>query len=401
MKDQHYKWYILTLTVLTSMIVVAIPQMGVSVLAKEISDSLGLSLVQVGVIWGVGALPGILTSLLGGMIGDKIGPKRVLAVGAFLGGLLGLARGFAQDFAALAVLTVLLGAVLPMVLMNSIKVLGLWFPPHQLGMANGMQAMSMAMGFMLGSLFSATTLSPLLGGWRNVLIVYGVAGALLGIPWLFTRISPRERESAGRSFSVLQSLKHVAGLKNIWLLGFALFGISGAIQGALGYLPLYLRNLGWQPLQADGVLTAFHTVSMLFVLPISLWSDRLGSRKRLLLVASLMIASGFALLSFVRGGIIWAAVMLSGSVRDAFMAMFMTKVIETDGVGPVYAGTATGFAIAIANIGNLLAPPLGNSLAAWSPSAPFAFWSGLSFLGFLCLLGIAEKRRERQETGLA
>ena len=96
--DQNYKWYILILVVLTNMFVIAIPLMGVSVLAKEIADDLNLNLVQVGIIWGVGALPGIAASLLGGALGDKIGPKRVLVAGALLGGLLGAARGLADGF---------------------------------------------------------------------------------------------------------------------------------------------------------------------------------------------------------------------------------------------------------------------------------------------------------------
>ena len=73
-----YKWYIISLVVLTNIFVVAMPAMGMSVLAKEISQDLHLNLVQIGFVWDMGPLPGILTSLLGGAIGDKVGPKRVL-----------------------------------------------------------------------------------------------------------------------------------------------------------------------------------------------------------------------------------------------------------------------------------------------------------------------------------
>lgn len=391
-KNQFYKWYILALVVLTEMFVIAIPQMGMSVLAKEIADDLKLNLVQVGVIWGIGALLGIATSLLGGMIGDKIGPKRVLVAGTVLGGLLGMSRGLAGNFISMTIIMTLLGAVIPIVLMNVIKTAGLWFPSEQLGLANGISAMGMALGFMIGSLFSATTFSPLLGGWRNVLIVYGVIGALLSIPWLFTPALPPITHPTGEELSLRKTLFHVVSLKNIWLLGLGLFGIGGAIQGTLGYLPLYLRGMNWQPLHADGALSAFHTASMALVLPIALWSDKLGSRKRLLLITSLMIPLGFGLLSFVSGGMVWAAVLLSGSVRDAFMAIFLTMVIETEHVGPRYAGTATGFTVAINSISNVISPPIGNSLAgALWPGAPFAFWSLLGIFGFICLAFLKEK----------
>jgi MFS family permease len=392
-KPFDYKLYILALVVLTNIIVVAIPSMGMSVLAKEIAQDLGLNLVQVGIVWGVGALPGVLTSLLGGAIGDKIGPKRVLVVGSFLGGLLGAARGLSFDFISMTVVVILLGALIPFVTMNGIKTVGQYFPPHQLGLANGLISMGMALGFLLGSLLSATFFSPLLGGWRNVLIVYGLAGALLGVPWIFTRSFPLNSLAAGQPLFIRKAVLQVTRNKNIWLLGLALFGVSGCIQGILGYLPLYLRNIGWEAIRADGALSAFHLISMTFVLPIALWSDRLGSRKRLLMVAALMIVLGAGMLSVARGGLVWLAVLLAGMVRDGFMAIFLTMVIETEGVGPLYAGTAIGFTIAISSISSVLAPPLGNSLAVFWPGAPFAFWAGLAAFGLACLSLVRKENR--------
>ncbi len=392
-QQDNYKWYVLTLVVLTNMFVVAMPAMGMSVLAKEISQDLNLNLVQVGVVWGVGSLPAILTSLLGGVIGDKIGPKRVLIVATLLAGLLGAVRGLAADFVSMTVIVILQGALIPFVSMNGIKTAGQWFPSRQLGLATGLISMGMALGFLIGSLFSATTFSPLLGGWRNVLIVYGLLGALFSIPWFFSRANSNDAQISGAVLSIRRAVQHIAGLKNIWLLGLTLFGVSGAIQGMLGYLPLYLRGIGWQPFYADGALSAFHTISMVFVLPIALWSDRLGSRKRLLLIATLMVALGSGLLSIASGGLVWAAVLLAGFVRDAFMAIFLTMVMETDGVGPAYAGTAMGFTMAISGIGNVIAPPLGNSLASIWPGAPFAFWSGLTIFGMFCLLMVKNAKQ--------
>ena len=133
---------------------------------------------------------------------------------------------------------------------------------------------------------------------------------------------------------------------------------------------------------------------MVFVLAIGRWSDRLGSRKRLLLAATLMVALGAGLLSFASGLWIWLAVLMAGFVRDAFMAIFMTMVIETDGVGPTYAGTALGVTMALSGLGNFLAPPLGNSLAVLWPGAPVAFWAGLAGLGMVCLGMVKTAKRE-------
>ena len=91
-----------------------------------------------------------------------------------------------------------------------------------------------------------------------------------------------------------------------------------------------------------------------------------------------------------------AAVLLAGSVRDAFMAIFQTMVIESERVGPLYAGTAVGFTMALTSIGNLIAPPIGNSLAAWWPGAPFAFWAVSAVFGLVCLSLVKEKERTKE-----
>lgn len=386
-KNKHYKWLLLALVVVTNMLVAAIPSMAISVLAEEISFDLGLSLVQIGVVWGSASLFGIVTGLLAGALGDKLGPKKVLVFASLIGGMIGAARGFAIDFTTLTLCMFLFGAMMPFVTNNGFKISGMWFPSRQLGLANGIISMGMALGFLLGSLLSASVLSPLLGGWRNVLILYGVLGSFMSVLWAFSKPIPQGLDStaSGQNGSILSSIAHVAKQKNLWLLGLTLIGVAGGVQGYLGYLPLYLRGQGWAALNADGALSTFHLLSMLFVLPIALWSDRLGSRKRLLMIAGFLSAAGMLLISFAQDSWVWLAVFLSGMVRDGFMAILLTMVVEVDRIGARYAGTATGLAIALAGIGNFLAPPLGNSTAVFGANMPFVFWAGLTLAGLVCL----------------
>ena len=69
-QSESYKWLILAISTFTFMFVVVMPQMSMPVLFDEISAELGLSLVQVGWIWGVGSMLGILVGIIGGPIGD-------------------------------------------------------------------------------------------------------------------------------------------------------------------------------------------------------------------------------------------------------------------------------------------------------------------------------------------
>jgi cyanate permease len=217
---------------------------------------------------------------------------------------------------------------------------------------------------------------------------------LLAIPWLFTRVLPTVDDTARKSLP--QTLSYIARIRKLWLLGLAIFGFSGCVQGALGYLPLYLRDTGWPEAQADSALSLFHLVSMIFVIPIALYSDRIGSRKKILIPATLMTILGVGLLSAVSGGTVWLAVIIAGFARDGFMAVFITMILETDGIGPAYAGTATGFVMVFANIGNLIAPPLGNSLVATSAGLPFVFWAGMAAVGLVGIL-VAKERSAAAE----
>lgn len=393
----YYKWYILVLASLTATLVMAMPAMSMPVLFAEISEDINLTIVQIGAIWGTGSLAGLFTGLAAGTIGDKFGTKRTLVVGCVLIGVTGALRAFSTDFVTLGA-TVFLGGLLgPIIPLSLHKACGVWFSGRHLGLANGFVAGGMAFGFMTGAMLSATVLSPLLGGWQQVMVFYGIVAVLMSIPWALSRAEPAGESAAGAgsTMSMRKALSHVVRLKNVWILGLAMLGIGGCIQGALGYLPLYLREIGWPGPRADGALATFHAMSLLMVFPIALLSDRLGSRKRFLMVAALMVATGIGSLAIVPGPLVWASVILAGLVRDGFMAIYMTMITELDGVGALYAGTAIGLSGTLSRVGGLVAPPLGNSLAAYNLSLPFLFWAGMAIMGLVCLYLVKEgKPRE-------
>jgi cyanate permease len=319
-------------------------------------------------------------------------------VACLLVGLAGALRGLSNDFVTLAATVFLFGLLTPVISMNLVKNCGVWFSRRQLGLANGVVAMGMALGFMVASMISATVLSPWLGGWRKVLFFYGAIAMTISIPWYLSRPAPSDvGVSAGETSprSLRQTVSHVARIRNVWLLGLALMGIGSCIQSTLGYLPLYLRGLGWPEASADGALATFHAVSMIFVIPIALWSDRLGSRKTVLMAATLMIVAGVGLLSIVDGMMVWVAVSMAGLVRDGFMAVFMTVLIETEGVGARYVGTAMGLVMIFSGLGGLIAPPLGNSLARIAPGLPFIVWAALAAAGFWRLYLLKERGVEK------
>jgi hypothetical protein len=100
----------------------------------------------------------------------------------------------------------------------------------------------------------------------------------------------------------------------------------------------------------------------------------------------MLIMIGTGLLSIAQGSWIWVAMCLAGMARDGFMAVFMTAITEVKGIGISLASTTIGITMVFIGFGNLIAPPLGNSLAQITPSAPFLFWTFMAGFGFVTLL---------------
>ena len=77
-QNSAYRWVILALVTLSGFLVMGFPTTGLSAMFSEIADSLGLDLIEIGVIWGIGTGMGIFTSLLGGAFIDVFGTRRTL-----------------------------------------------------------------------------------------------------------------------------------------------------------------------------------------------------------------------------------------------------------------------------------------------------------------------------------
>jgi cyanate permease len=357
------------------------------VLFKEISDELGLNLVQVGTIWGMVFLAGLPIFLIAGMLGDRFGLKRIIIFSCFSVGIAGALRGLSSGFISLAATAFLYGILSAIIMANMPRVSKIWFSGQRIGIANGVIATGMSLGFTLGAMISDTVLSPWLGGWRNVLFLYGAVSVMFSMLWLVTVREPgRDHASdAPGTVRMRQALAHVARIKSIWLLGFAFFGYMGCIQGVVGYLPLYLRTLGWAPASADGTLAAFNIAGAVGAIPITLLSDKLGLRKTILIILMILAVVGTILLPFFNNELVWVLAFSIGFTRDPSIALLIVMNLEHEKVGVAYAGTALGLFYTVSQMSGALSPPVGNSLASISIGTPFFFWAALAVMGAFIL----------------
>jgi predicted MFS family arabinose efflux permease len=394
-QNPNYRWYILFLAALTYGIIAGVSRLCMPVLFKQISDDLHLSVTAIGTVWGMDPLAGVFIGLPAGLLADRFGVKRTVTVLCILAGIFGALRGLSVNFFTMATTMFLFGLMAASTPSIMPKVTAEWFSGKRLGLANALLNVAWSIGSVAATMLSATVISPWLGGWRRVLFFYGVPAVLLGLLWLFTGKEPERTESAGPATSEIpfkQAFLHVIRIKEVWLIGLATLFAWGASMGFFGYLPLYLRNIGWTTARADSAITVFNGVSLIGSVPMVLLSDKLGTRKGVLMLSLGSLAIGLAVLPFINTFSIWIMLVICGFLRSGAGSLFNVMIFETKGVGGTYGGTAVGLASTISMVGAFLAPPLGNSLAsATHPGLPFAFWACLAAAGIPLLFLIKNK----------
>ena len=275
------------LAALTHTLVVGMPMMSLPVLFDEIGTELSLNLVQIGYVWGAASLPGRCMSLTGGVIGDHIGARADAGVRlpAFGGGWCNAGvcqRLHHSDRNCSDSRSLPDGSAdecpqdMRRVVFGEAPGHGEWrcVGGHGLGISAGIANqcdISFAAAWRL-----AERAAVLRGAVRSSSVRCGRShdpGRMGKVGLLGQRTGPRCANRCCVS----------PACATYGLLALAMFGIGGAIQGSLGYLPLYLRNEGWEPGAADSALASFHFASLLFTVPFALLSDRLGVRRPLLL----------------------------------------------------------------------------------------------------------------------
>ncbi len=393
--NSPYRWVILAMVTLSGFIAMGFPTTGLSALFSEIAASLDLDLIDIGVIWGVGAGMGIFTSLLGGAFIDYFGTRRTLVLLCLATGISGALRGFAVDFWSLFLFSFFFGMVQPILPMNFVKLNREWFASRQLGFAAGVMSAGFATGLMLGARLSATVLSPLLGGWRAVLIFLGLCAIVLALLWAVVHPPvPRPRRQRLELRQVLADLRRVSRFRELWVIALAVFGVLGLMRGLVGYVPTYLREIGWTAVDADSAITVFFFCSLISVVPISHLSDRLGNRRLVMAFGTTMMTLG-TLLMFFAGDNFWVvmlAMALAGFCFDSFMALKGASITEVEGLEMALMGSALGFGGVLQNLGATITPPLGNTLSTIALNRPFLLWAGAGIFATVVLLSYRKRK---------
>jgi NNP family nitrate/nitrite transporter-like MFS transporter len=380
----YYKWYILILATVIFAFVAGAERMCLPPLFTEITESLNMSMTQMLTVWAMDPLAGVFTSLGAGLLIDKFGVKRTLAAACLLAGITGALRGISVDFPSMAVTMFtfgLLAAAMPTLLP---KVTAIWFMGQRLALANSIVAVGVTSGAMLGIITSATILSPLLGGWRYVLFLYGIPPVLLGLLWFITAREPDQGKTTTAKVSQVpfrEALSRVIRIKALWIIGLVYMGAMGTFNSMSAYLPTYFRAIGWDGSAADSALTLLIGMTAISSIPMGIISDRVGSRKAVLFPSLFLVAVTLGAIPFFDGPAVWVLIVVNGLLRGSMFPLINSLVVEQEGVGARYAGTAIGLVISLGMLGASFMAPLGGAIAdVYGGGATLLAWAAISMV---------------------
>ena len=319
---------------------------------------MGLTSTQIGMAWGMIGLGALVFSVVGGLISDRIGARWTGFIGLLLMALGGTARGFAQGYGQFLFSMLLFGIAIGLTRPNLPRALSQWFPPNRLGTVNGLAAGGGALGAALSMALSVSFFGPLVGGWRNVVIVLGVISFLLAISWV---ILVRERTSGERLNSdmakVMKGFGFVLRSKTIWILSIAAFLLFGHAGAWMSHFPGFFEYKHGMSSAAAGQMVSITLFAGIFAAIIGpTLSDRLGSRRPAIMWAC--VAGGLCNLiqgSFL-GPILIAVLVIMPFGVGTISPLMMTIPFELKELPRSAAGAAIGMIFAFQNIGAFVYP---------------------------------------------
>ena len=314
-------------------------------------------------------------SIPGGMLADRLGIKRAASLGIGIAGAGFLVRSLGGGFLTLMGAMVTVGIGLGLIMPNLPKLVNVWFPPDETGLATGIYNTGLMAGLSTGLI-----VAPYLPSWGTGNQIFGVVVLVLAAGfYLVVDDTPPGKELPPTN--LIEGLQRAVRSKNTWIAALAVFaGLSGmvAIQGELpaGLLEVY----GIDPATGGQIASLITYGGVLGSLTIPTIATKLDRRKAVLVIA----AVGFAVVEFpvwLTGDvtILFVGTAVAGYLAGGALPIIMEVPawlprVDSDPVEAQHVGGASGLMTAMMNLGGGIGLPLiiGPIIGGWGYTIGFA-----------------------------
>lgn len=411
-KSSRVRWRVLLMLFILS-VVTYLDRVCISTTAPAMMKDLGLSPIQMGMVFSIFIFGYALFEIPGGWMGDHWGARVVLTRIVLWWSFFTAATAYAWSLASLLVIRLLFGVGEAGAFPNCSSAISRWFPPTERARAQGTLLTGTRLGGAIAPGIVVLLMSRL--GWRQVFTICAGLGAVWVVVWYWWyRNTPEEhpamtpeelaeiRESAppapARSAPVdWSALLHS---RNLWAICLMYSCYSFGLYFYLTWLPTYLLNARGVALSAIGfwaglplLVGAASNVAGGFL------SDTLARRaglrwgRRLPAGLGLLFSSVLLLLSLALRSPVAAlsAMVASFGCADIILGPAWATCLD---IGREQAGTVTGCMNSFGQIGGLLSPILfGWAVQKWgSWTFPLLLTAGCYFLSACMWLLIDPKK---------
>lgn len=314
------KRYFIMVLLFITVVINYLDRSNLSIAAPALTSELGLTPVQVGLIFSAFGWTYAAMQLPGGWLVDRVPPRILYTVALISWSIATVMLGFAASFIALFALRMAVGALeAPAYPINS-RVVTSWFPERERATAIGF--------YTSGQFVGLAFLTPVLAwlqahyGWHMVFVVTGAVGILWGVIWYLLYREPRDfkgannaeieliREGGGLVDIQADTAKAKAGFKwadlgivlsqrKLWGIYLGQFCLNSTLWFFLTWFPTYLVKYRGMDFIKSGLLASLpFLAAFIGVLCSGFFSDWLirrgysvGLARKLPIISGLLIST--------------------------------------------------------------------------------------------------------------
>lgn len=387
----------------------------ISLTAPYMMRDLGLTEVQMSLVFSAFILAYALFEIPTGWWGDRVGPRRVLTRIVIWWSSFTMATAAAFNLVTLVGIRFLFGAGEAGAWPNAAKAISRWFPTAERGTAQGIFFMGAHLGGGLTPLLVTALLRIM--PWRAIFVLFGLIGfAWAAVWWFWFRDEPAEHSApnqaerdlimTGRVLEDAHRLNDVPWgrlVTNRSLLALCLMYLTQTygFYYYITWLPKYLReDRGFEGMELGflaGLPLLLSVLADLFGGLTTDWATRkFGPRIGRCAVGggSLLIAGG-AVLTGSRVSDPWTAaalISLGGAMANFLLGAAWSVCLDISGP---HAGVVTACMNTAGQVGGVLSPIVAVYAPGWfaSRSSPLWIVGGLYFLGATCWFFVDPRRK--------
>lgn len=353
-----YRWIVLA-GAWCSLFVLTMAWYVMPTLEHELLSLYGMSRAQYSTALTFPFLVAGLMGVAGGMAADRLGIRKAASLGVFLAGIGVITRGMVSSYPSLLLAMMFIGLGLGLLMPNLPKLVSLWFPSHETGLATGIYNTAL-----MGGISTGLVIAPLLPGWSRGNLLLGAIVLTVGLLFfLVVKDAPPGKKL--RSAPLLEGIGKALKSKSAWgaslAVGLALAGMV-SFQGAL---PGGLHGIYHIPMSTGGgIASLISYAGILGSLTLPPMATRLNKRRAFMILLPIAF-SIIMVCAWLFGNspiVLWTGTALAGYLAGGSLPLIMEVItylprLKHDPVEHQHVGGASGMVVSFMNLGGFSGLP--------------------------------------------